>query len=91
MKKNQNLTIKEFSQDIQSELKSICESIQSMQKRLEALGYSVSISRTSTESNSPKKRRVNTSGVSAYWREIKKISKQEGCNKAVAREIYKSS
>lgn len=90
MKKNQNLTIKEFSQDIQSELKSICESIQSMQKRLEALGYSVSISRTSTESNSPKKRRVNTSGVSAYWREIKKISKQEGCTKAEAREIYKS-
>lgn len=84
-----NLTVKEFSQNIQSELELICESIQAMQERLEALGYTVSITRTQ-DKPSGKKKRYNTSGVSAYWREIKKISSQEGCSMSEARELYKS-
>jgi hypothetical protein len=83
-----SLTIKEFSQDIQTELNLICDSIQSMQGRLEALGYTVSLERISKTSE--KQKRYNTSGVSAYWREVKKISKQENCSMGEAREIYKS-
>ncbi len=82
------LTIKEFSQDIQTELNSICDSIQSMQGRLEALGYTISLERIS--STSKKQKRHNTSGVTAYWREVKKISNQENCSMGEAREIYKS-